>query len=486
MSIYQRNDVINKTKEYITENLALINESDFNEPIHIILARELNYFGGKIWGMVAPKGDGLPENMVISVYGPKHSSLKHELMQLITTAKWGEQKDNKLKWLSEGLAAYANADAFDCDGHNFEERYTYFLQNNKLFSPDTLLSFSIEEGMPHNKIAYNQCAYITGYLLRKYGVREMKDLWQNGMDSFEKIFGLTFEGLIIEINNNLSKKYSESIAFNWAAFNTDCFANQYDEWLPLNPLLYPGFEGMVSKVDGNIKYTVDSTRNISERNYIIEKIKKNIADNLEMISETGFDDFFHIILFKNRTHMAQLLGAERAPGGIAEYKGGYCPENLLYSVYGNEYNPLKHELMHMITFFKWGIERKTDFPWLNEGLAVFANPETFGCDGHSLEERYAYFMKSGKLQEWDSLFFSAKLPENKIAYGQAGYLVKYLYRNYGVEKIKLLWKSSLENFEEIYGLSFEKMIEKINDEINKKYPNRISFNWDDFNRNCDE
>jgi hypothetical protein len=488
MSIDQRNDVIKKTEEAISRNLALINEADLDEPIHVVLFRELNYFGDKIWGAFMMKGNGIQENMIGSIYGPQRNSLNHELMQLITTIKWGVQKDNRLKWLFEGLAIYTNKDAFDYDGHTLEERYVYFMQNNKLFTTDTLLSFSIKEEMPHNKIAYNQIAYVVEYLISHYGIEKIKVLWQGGMDNFEMIYGLTFKDLMVNINDVLSRKYPNSIDFNWAAFNSDCFANQYDEWLPLNPLLYPGFEGMVSKVDGNIRYTVNFTRDIVYRNYIIEKIKRDITDNIKLINESRFDDFLHIILVDNSDEIKKYTGIKA--GGQAILKDKMIAEHFnvhtIFCVFGEKYSPIKHELMHIIIQTKWG-QAFNNSEWLTEGIASIADPETNDCDGHTYEQRYAYFLQNNKLLDKDKLkAFPFEWPQIKIAYNQSAFIVEYLFKKYGIEKFKQLWTTGVNNFKKIYGLSFEEILLNINTELNEKYPEPINLDWETFNRECIE
>ena len=41
-----------------------------------------------------------------------------------------------------------------------------------------------------------------------------------------------------------------------------------------------------------------------------------------------------------------------------------------------------------------------------------------------------------------------------IAYHQAGWMVDYLLRKYGVEKFRDLWQQGFSNFNQIYGTSF--------------------------------
>lgn len=484
-----RDEVIRRTKEYISQNLDMINESDFDEPLLIDLGREIDYIGRKIWGSFSLKNEDVPYNMISSIYGPLRSSLKSELMQLIVRCKWGEQRDEKLMWLTEGLATYANPSTFSYDGHNFEERYTYFMQNGRLLSTDTIMSFSVEEVMPENKIAYSQAAYIVEYLIKNYGIDKVKKLWIDGMNSFVMIYGNTFEDFIVKINNEIKNKYPEPLDFNWEKFNSDCFASQHEEWLSLSPILYPRFENMVSKMEGNIRYTIDPTRDIAERDYIIKKTKKDIVDNLEIIGSPEFNDFIHIVILEDTVGMKKYVGTS---GGTTIISDGmnreYFKEHYIFCIYKGDFFPLKHELMHAITLLQWGYAFD-NIEWLQEGIASFADPEAFSCDGHTYEERYVYFLQNNKLLDIDNLktFPDSSLSEkfiNKIAYNQSAYLIEYLLKNYDPEKFKSLWKNGMNDFERIYKLTFDELTVKIKTELEKKYPKPIDFNEEGFNKSC--
>ena len=54
-------------------------------------------------------------------------------------------------------------------------------------------------------------------------------------------------------------------------------------------------------------------------------------------------------------------------------------------------------------------------------------------------------------------FDSQAKKSDVIAYIQSAGIVKYLYENYGVEKIKLLWTAGFENFNSIYGFPISQL-----------------------------
>ena len=248
----------------------------------------------------------------------------------------------------------------------------------------------------------------------------------------------------------------------------------YDKFLPNDP--NPLLKKMVTKKDGNLKFTVNSSMSIADRENAIATTKEYIKQCLALINEPEFEDSIHITLVNDISDIRNLTGREDISGEVvSDIDGGL----MVVCIYGVKHNPLKHELMHVVSFIKWGIY---SYPqWLNEGLATFSDPDSWSCDGHTLEERYVYFLQTDKLlEESDLISFPDNLVEKTIAYNQSAYIVGYLYNNYGVEKLKTLWQSGTEQFEKIYGLSFEQITTNISDELNKKYPVPIQFDLGNF------
>lgn len=251
--------------------------------------------------------------------------------------------------------------------------------------------------------------------------------------------------------------------------------------------LYSFLDGKVSKLDGNIRYTMDSMLHIDERNRAIDTIKQYIASNLSLIKEDDFEESVHIVLTRDRKEMAKYVGSKIIGAYIP--MDNHVPENMLFCVYWKKHNVLKHEIMHMIVTSKWGgIETNNGrAAWLEEGLAVYANPEAENCDGYTIEERYAYLLQNDKLLDFDSLFTSSEAdPNYKLSYSQSGYLVSFLIKNYGIAKLKELWQSDVQDFEKIYGTKFESLVSNMHHILSKKYVDPISFDIENFKRNCIE
>lgn len=251
------------------------------------------------------------------------------------------------------------------------------------------------------------------------------------------------------------------------------YASSEKEWQQSS---IPQMAYKVSKMDGNIRYTVDSTMPLEKREELIKKTKQYIAENLEIIEEKELKDSIHIITAKDLDEMEQKLVWERCAGKAFTFKEEGVPEYYIFFVFSPEYNVLKHELMHMVAALNWG-QCKSGF-WMREGIPVFAEPETYSSDGYTLEERYLYYLQTDQLFEEKDLMeyiHTGDLFQTKRIYNQSGYLVSVLYEKYGIEKLKQLWQSDMDDFEKIYGVTFAQMIEKINTDLNEKYPEKVDF-----------
>ncbi len=237
---------------------------------------------------------------------------------------------------------------------------------------------------------------------------------------------------------------------------------------------------MFCKQEGNIKYTFYSNVDIAERDSVIKKIKKYFAENLAIIKEDKFEDTADIILARNREDMIKFVGGPIS-GATITITDEYIKQKTIFCIGGLGKNPLKHEIMHLVSKSKWGGHIDNSMKWLEEGLAGYADLEA-ECDSYSLEEKYMFFVQSKKLIPADSLVnnFECK----KISYNQSAYIVKFLITNYGIPKLKELWIKGMADFEKIYGLSFKEIMINIEAALKQKYPNPIDINWNELEKNC--
>ncbi|WP_108821341.1 hypothetical protein [Dysgonomonas sp. Marseille-P4361] len=475
----EREEIVDKTKTYIQKDLELLQGDDLTEPLSILFfgSREEMHLktGKRVSSFSMLKNSGNPVYSINVVYDSLHCPLNRELIKMIISTKWGDMKDSKLIWLREGLSTYATPEADDCNSYTLEDKYAYLLQNNKLID---LEEFPVNEISPDYKAARIQAAYIVSLLLEKYGIEKFKKLWLGGMDNFETIFEESLNSIIQKLNKNFEQKYKILIPIDWQTLTSDCIYPQPDDWL----FIYDqnGLGKLMSKEVDSIQFIISLDIDVGKGDEIVEKTKAYIAQNLELINESGLESSMHLVLVDSREEVEKVLGGKQA--GLAQFNAEEKIHSIV-AVYNDLFpSALKHELMHAISIEKWG-KQSPDLLWVAEGLAVFAAPEAEECTGYTLEERYVYLLQQNKLWDVNHLFTSSW---TRTEYTQAGYIVKYLIEKFGIKKLKKLWQTGMKDFEEIYGLNFEEIINNINENLYQRYPNQMELDWDTFNEDCIE
>jgi hypothetical protein len=136
----------------------------------------------------------------------------HEFMHLITISFWGQPPPQSY-WLKEGIATYAQN---NCNAFTVEQIYASLEKKNMLIPIDSLTAHFYSQPM---MIAYHQSAYVSQYLIENYGVQKFSLLWQSGMDNFEKIYGVQFKQILLDIKSKLDKKYPDVPNIDWNNFN---------------------------------------------------------------------------------------------------------------------------------------------------------------------------------------------------------------------------------------------------------------------------
>lgn len=115
----EREKIVDKTKTYIQKDLELLQEDDLIEPLSIVFfcsRGEIHRRTGKRNSSLSilKNADG-PIHSIGIVYDSLYCPLNRELIKMIISTKWGDQKDSRLTWLREGLSNYATPEADDCN-----------------------------------------------------------------------------------------------------------------------------------------------------------------------------------------------------------------------------------------------------------------------------------------------------------------------------------------------------------------------------------
>lgn len=234
--------------------------------------------------------------------------------------------------------------------------------------------------------------------------------------------------------------------------------------------------GQVEKPIKNINFTFpDSGFAFENKKKLIEESFDAMKADGELIELNEFNDTIFIRFLSSREDMFPLTGTTAS--------GSAWPHISTLYVVSNENSkpPIKHELMHLIAMLEW------DYPpssttWMNEGLGTFAENN---CIEWNVAEIYRYLLKTDGLINMDLLTSDFYNQPEMIAYHQSAYIVEYLLANYSIEKFEILWKSGFEKFEQIYGLSFDKVQSDLEKELKKRYPSAPKIDFERFIISCE-
>jgi hypothetical protein len=213
-----RDQLVKECLEAIKTNSALLELPTYNDSIKIQFLRsrqEMKFYTG-----MTPSGIALVPAKVLYVVANGDSNevkppIRHELMHMMAMTSWGDPaKDSN--WMNEGLASYAEN---NCNGYNDEQIYRYLSVKAMLISmTDLTTSFYQQPEM----IAYHQAAYIVQFLLTTYGVNKFKDLWIQGFNQFDQIYGIPFQQAKTQMDGIAERHYPVAPDIDWTNFEKGC------------------------------------------------------------------------------------------------------------------------------------------------------------------------------------------------------------------------------------------------------------------------
>jgi hypothetical protein len=210
----RKSDYVKQCLEAIQSNVQIIGLEGFSDTIQIRFLRsreDMVWFMGREAGGMA----NLHINTLYLVADGEKPPIKHEIMHLISMLEWGYPHVSSIL-INEGLAAYAED---NCNGYNVAQIYRYFMETDKLIHIDSLTSdFYAQSEM----IGYHQSAYVVEYLLNNYNIEQFKQLWTQGFNSFESIYGISFSKAKADLEKALLKKYPSAPDIDWETFKEGC------------------------------------------------------------------------------------------------------------------------------------------------------------------------------------------------------------------------------------------------------------------------
>jgi hypothetical protein len=123
------------------------------------------------------------DNTVLSVFNDKVKTFaKHEFCHVICCNEWGMYKE---QWLNEGLAVGSDKKWWGYELHSL----AHYLKSKRKLIP---IKEIIREFHNHSSlISYPECGSFVLFVKEKYGISIVKELWEEGINIFEKRFNKT-------------------------------------------------------------------------------------------------------------------------------------------------------------------------------------------------------------------------------------------------------------------------------------------------------
>ena len=182
---------------------------------------------------------------------------------------------------------------------------------------------------------------------------------------------------------------------------------------------------------------------------IKQQITYALSNALQILNIEKYNRGITLVFFDSVEEMKAFTGI-RAMGGIAypEFDAG------LFPITANRRPQFKHEIFHIISMNTWGPSRCR---LLIEGSAVYADNECFY--DNPIPTINAFYLQSNQLLSLENLinhFDEIAVQNDVMAYLQSAGVFKYLFEQYGLEKMKLLWISGFDDFKDIYGFTIER------------------------------
>lgn len=165
--------------------LAVLDTTNYTRGINL-LAVDSEEAMEELMGMHIKGGALQGYDFVFFVFNEKlRPQFKHEIYHLISYDLWGQAKNRVLE---EGGAQFTDNNCFY--ENPIYSINAYFLKQKKLYKLRELVYNFDAKAKENDVIAYLYGAGIYKYLWEKYGTQKLRQLWQQGFDNFEKIYGL--------------------------------------------------------------------------------------------------------------------------------------------------------------------------------------------------------------------------------------------------------------------------------------------------------
>ena len=166
-----------------------------------------------------------------------------------------------------------------------------------------------------------------------------------------------------------------------------------------------------------------------------KRAEKALAANLQLLGSSTYPRLPMYLVFVNtRPEMTRLVG--QPAGGYAEP----AEDSAFFVASPSGSVPLKHELMHVLSFGVWGQPTQPE-AWVVEGLGTLAPGS---CGPYSFHQMAAALADEGRLVPLDTLLqYTYEDTDDVVIYAESASFLAFAYERHGPTAIEEIWRRGL-------------------------------------------
>jgi hypothetical protein len=166
-----------------------------------------------------------------------------------------------------------------------------------------------------------------------------------------------------------------------------------------------------------------------------ERVEEALAANLQLLGASTYPRLpMYLVFVSSRSEMTRLVG--QPAGGYAEPD----EDSAFFVVSPTKSIPLRHELMHVLSFGVWGKPTQPE-AWVVEGLGTLAPGR---CGSYSLHQLAAALADEGRLVPLDTLLqYTYADTDDVVIYAESASFLAFVQERYGPTAIRRIWQQGL-------------------------------------------
>lgn len=165
------------------------------------------------------------------------------------------------------------------------------------------------------------------------------------------------------------------------------------------------------------------------------RAEKALAANLQLLGTRAYPRLpIYLMFVSSRPEMTRLVG--QPAGGYAEP----AEDSAFFLVSPSGSVPLRHELMHVLSFGLWGEPAQPE-AWVVEGLGTLAPGR---CGPFSLHQLAAALADEGRLVPLDTLLqYTYANTDDVVIYAESASFLAFMHQRHGAAALRQLWQQGL-------------------------------------------